>query len=116
MREQNTFMRMFQGFMALGLLTGIAALGVIAFRSVVERRQQIGMLRAIGYQTGTVAMTFVLESGFIAVMGILSGVVGGMIIARNLFTSDQFGDGIDLRHPVGRSAHPDHRPPSSSRC
>jgi putative ABC transport system permease protein len=99
-REQNTFMRMFQGFMALGLLTGIAALGVIAFRSVVERRQQIGMLRAIGYQTGTVAMSFVLESGFIAVMGILSGVVGGMIISHNLFTMGQFsGSGIQFSIP-----------------
>ncbi|MGE0687623.1 MAG: ABC transporter permease, partial [Dehalococcoidia bacterium] len=99
-QEQNAFMRMFQGFMALGLLTGIAALGVIAFRSVVERRQQIGMLRAIGYQTGTVAMTFVLESGFIAVMGILSGVVGGMIISHNLFTNGQFsGNGIEFAIP-----------------
>jgi putative ABC transport system permease protein len=89
-REQITFISMFQGFMALGLFTGVAALGVIAFRSVTERRQQIGMLRAIGYQTGSISLTFVLESGFIALMGILSGVVGGMIIARNLFTSGQF--------------------------
>jgi putative ABC transport system permease protein len=89
-QEQNTFIRMFQGFMGLGLFTGVAALGVIAFRSVTERRQQIGMLRAIGYQTGSISLTFVLESGFIALMGILSGVVGGMIIARNLFTSGQF--------------------------
>jgi len=36
--------------MALGLIVGIAALGVIAFRSVVERRQEIGMMRAIGFQ------------------------------------------------------------------
>ncbi|HEU0075268.1 MAG TPA: FtsX-like permease family protein, partial [Dehalococcoidia bacterium] len=88
--ESNTFIRMFQGFMGLGLFTGVAALGVIAFRSVTERRQQIGMLRAIGYQAGSISLTFVLESGFIALMGILSGVVGGMIIARNLFTSGQF--------------------------
>jgi putative ABC transport system permease protein len=98
-REQTTFMRMFQGFMALGLFTGIAALGVIAFRSVVERRQQIGMLRAIGYQAGTVSLTFMLESGFIALMGILSGVIGGMIIARNLMTSDEFGAGIPFSIP-----------------
>ena len=92
------FIRMFQGFMALGLFTGIAALGVIAYRSVVERPQQIGMLRAIGYQTGSVALTFMLESGFIALMGILSGVIGGMVIAHNLFTSGQLsGDGI---HPL----------------
>ncbi|HLG10342.1 MAG TPA: FtsX-like permease family protein, partial [Dehalococcoidia bacterium] len=98
--ESNTFVRMFQGFMALGLLTGIAALGVIAYRSVTERRQQIGMLRAIGYQSGSIALTFMLESGFIALMGILSGVVGGMIIARNLFTSGQFsGEGIEFAIP-----------------
>jgi putative ABC transport system permease protein len=98
--QNNSFIRMFQGFMGLGLLTGIAALGVIAFRSVVERRQQIGMLRAIGYQPGTVAFTFMFESGFIALMGILSGVVGGMIISRNLFTSGQFsGEGIEFAIP-----------------
>jgi putative ABC transport system permease protein len=90
--QDQAFNRMFQAFMALGLFVGIASLGVIAFRSVVERRQQIGMLRAIGYQSSTVALTFVLESGFIALMGILSGIVGGTIIGRNLMTSGQFAD------------------------
>jgi putative ABC transport system permease protein len=98
--QDRAFTRMFQGFMALGLVVGIVALGVIAFRSVVERRQQIGMLRAIGYQTGTVALTFVLESAFIALMGILSGVVGGVIISRNLFTTGQFaGEGVEFMMP-----------------
>jgi putative ABC transport system permease protein len=98
--QDRAFTRMFQGFMALGLIVGIVALGVIAFRSVVERRQQIGMLRAIGYQTSTVALTFVLESGFIALMGILSGMVGGVIIARNLFTTGQFaGEGVEFMMP-----------------
>lgn len=99
-QEQNTFIRMFQGFMGLGLFTGVAALGVIAFRSVTERRQQIGMLRAIGYQATSISLTFVLESGFIALMGILSGVVGGMIIARNLFTSGQFGNGSSIQFTI----------------
>jgi putative ABC transport system permease protein len=88
--QDQVFTRVFQLFMALGLFVGIAALGVIAFRSVVERRQQIGMLRAIGYQTNTVALTFVLESSFVALMGIISGVVGGVIVTRNLFTIGQF--------------------------
>jgi putative ABC transport system permease protein len=93
---QTAFNRMFQSFMALGLLVGIAGLGVIAFRSVVERRQQIGMLRAIGYQRATVTLTFILESSFIAVMGILSGVVGGAILGRNLLTSDSFTEGANI--------------------
>jgi putative ABC transport system permease protein len=35
-------LQLFQGFLALGLLVGIAALGVISARTVVERRQQVG--------------------------------------------------------------------------
>jgi putative ABC transport system permease protein len=98
--QDRAFTRMFQGFMALGLFVGIAALGVIAFRSVVERRQQIGMLRAIGYQTESVTLTFILESTFVALMGILSGVVGGAIVSRNLFTTGQFsGEGVDFTMP-----------------
>jgi putative ABC transport system permease protein len=79
------------------LIVGIAGLGVISFRSVVERRQQIGMLRAIGYQRNTVTLTFLLESSFIAVMGILSGVVGGAILGRNLLTSPSFTEGADIK-------------------
>jgi len=97
MSATNTaFNRMFQAFMALGLFVGIAGLGVIAFRSVVERRQQIGMLRAIGFQRATVTLTFLLESSFVAVMGILSGVVGGSILGRNLLTSPDFTEGADI--------------------
>ncbi len=96
----RAFTRVFQAFMALGLFVGVAALGVIAFRSVVERRQQIGMLRAIGYQSNSVALTFMLESTFVALMGILSGVVGGVVVSRNLFTVGQFsGEGVDFAMP-----------------
>jgi putative ABC transport system permease protein len=72
-----------QGFMALGLLVGVAALGVISTRAVVERRQQIGVLRAIGYRRGMVGMSFLLESSFIALLGILIGVVLGLVLSYN---------------------------------
>jgi putative ABC transport system permease protein len=68
-------------FMGLGLVVGIAALGLIATRSVVERRQQIGMLRAIGFQRGMVRNTFLLESSFVSVLGTLLGVVLGLVLA-----------------------------------
>jgi len=63
-----------RGFMSLGLVVGICALGVIAARSVVERRQQIGMMRALGFQKGQVRLTFLIESSFIALLGIGAGV------------------------------------------
>ena len=70
--------------MASGLLVGIAALGVISLRSVVERRQQIGVLRAIGYRRGMVLASFLMESSFIALLGILIGVGLGALLSYNL--------------------------------
>jgi len=86
----RNFFRLMQGFMALGLLVGIAAVGVIAFRTVVERRQQIGMLRAIGYKRSTVALSFVLESSFITLLSVVSGIVLAIWLSFFLLTSDEF--------------------------
>jgi len=60
---------------------------VIAFRSVVERRQQIGMMRAIGFRKGMVRTAFLIESSFIAILGTLLGVVLGLWLAKNLVDS-----------------------------
>ena len=76
--------------MGLGLLVGIAAVGVIAFRTVVERRQQIGMLRAIGYKKNQVALSFLLESSFVTFLGVTSGIVLGLWLAYFLVTGDDF--------------------------
>ncbi|MCH8109559.1 MAG: FtsX-like permease family protein, partial [Chloroflexi bacterium] len=69
-REANIAInRLFQGFMATGLLVGIAALGVISFRAVVERRQQIGVLKALGYRRSMILTSYLMESSFIAFLG-----------------------------------------------
>jgi putative ABC transport system permease protein len=73
--------------LALGLLVGIAALGVISTRTVVERRQQVGMLRAIGFQPYMVALTFLLESSFIALTGILVGATVGVLLGDALVSA-----------------------------
>ena len=75
---------LFQGFLALGLVVGTAGLGVISSRSVVERRQQVGVLRAIGYPSGSIALLFVLEANFIALTGILLGGVTGLILGDKM--------------------------------
>ena len=85
----RTFNRIIQGFMGLGLVVGIAALGVIAARSVVERRVQIGILRAIGFRSGMVQLAFLVESSFIALLGIVVGLSLG------------FGLSIDIIREIG---------------
>ena len=77
------FFRLFTGFMALGLFVGIAALGVVSTRAVVERRQQIGMLRAVGYRRGMIQLSFLIESSFVAVLGIVIGTVLGLVLSYN---------------------------------
>ncbi|UCC16693.1 MAG: ABC transporter permease, partial [Dehalococcoidales bacterium] len=78
---------LFQGFMGLGLLVGIAALGVITARSVVERRKQIGVLRALGFQKSMVQFSFLIESSFIALLGIGLGVVLGAGLSIQIIDS-----------------------------
>ncbi|MHB8574962.1 MAG: ABC transporter permease [Dehalococcoidia bacterium] len=75
-----------EGFVGLGLVSGMAALGVISTRAVVERRQQIGMMRAIGLQRRLVRLSFLLEISFIALLGVGVGVVLGVLLARNVVT------------------------------
>lgn len=77
-------LQLLQGFMALGLLVGIAALGVISIRSVIERRQQIGMLRALGFQSHMVGLAFVIESSFVSITGLLIGALTGIVLGDNL--------------------------------
>src|SRR5690606_20653492 len=84
-------LQVFQGFLALGLLVGIAALGVISTRTVVERRQQVGMLRAIGFQPRMVALSFLLESSFIALTGIAVGTAAGVLLGQSLIGSNLEG-------------------------
>jgi putative ABC transport system permease protein len=79
-----TFNRLMQGFVGLGLLVGVAALGVISARSVVERRQQIGVLRSIGFQRRTIQGAFLLESSLIALGAIVVGTALGLVIAYNV--------------------------------
>ena len=90
----RNFLYLMQAFMGLGLVVGVAGIGVIAFRTVVERRQQIGMLRAIGYKKSMVSLSFMMESSFVTVLGVLSGIALGLWLAYFLVTSDDFpGDG-----------------------
>ncbi|MDM8000829.1 MAG: FtsX-like permease family protein [Dehalococcoidia bacterium] len=74
-RTSFTINTLLQGFMSLGLVVGIAALGVISTRAVVERRHEIGILRAIGFKRRSVQTTFLLESSIVAILGIIIGSV-----------------------------------------
>jgi putative ABC transport system permease protein len=87
------FLALLRGFLAFGLLVGIAGLGVVMVRAVRERRQEIGMLRAMGFGTNLIRTAMLSEAGLIAIQGTLIGAVLGLITTRQLLaSSDSFGD------------------------
>jgi putative ABC transport system permease protein len=72
-----------QGFMGVGLLAGVAALGTLSTRAVIERRRQIGVLRALGFTARAVSIGLLVESAVVALLGALLGVGIGLFVAQN---------------------------------
>jgi putative ABC transport system permease protein len=87
------------GFLALGLIVGIAGLGVITTRAVVERWQQIGMLRALGYRRSLVQVSFLMESSFIAILGLAIGSLLGVWQSYRFFVTDKSFGNVDFHVP-----------------
>ena len=87
-----------EAYLGIGLLVGIAGLAVITLRAVVERRTQIGALRAIGFTRRMVLFVFLLEIALIAVLGVGIGVGLGIVFAYKIWAV-YFADIIVFRIP-----------------
>ncbi len=85
MSQDDAFNQLFQGFMGIGLIVGVAAIGVLSFRAVEERRQSIGMLRALGFRSRMVLIQFLLEASFVTLIGTILGLVLGALTSWNIF-------------------------------
>jgi putative ABC transport system permease protein len=84
----RSFFQLLQGFLALGLVVGVAGLGVVMVRAVRERRRTVGVLRALGFPAGVVRRAFLLESSFVALEGILLGTALSIVTSYLLFRND----------------------------
>jgi len=106
--ESNTSIRsramtlMDQAFSMFDVLALIAvavgSLGVIntLTMSVIERTQEIGMLRAIGMTRGQVIRMVLAEAGLMGLFGGLLGLASGVILARILFSGMMAMSGYKL--------------------
>jgi len=92
----NQFFNLFESFMAMGLVIGIAGLGIITIRSVHERRQEIGMMRALGFKRKMVLYSFIIETSFVALIGITIGVILGVLIGFLVWRDEFAIQGLDF--------------------
>ncbi|MFI6429986.1 ABC transporter permease [Rhodococcus oryzae] len=94
-KQIDTLLAVLYGLLALAIV--IAILGIIntLALSVVERRREIGMLRAVGMQRPQVRRTIYLESVLIAVFGAAVGVLLGVAFGWG-FVSTLADEGLDV--------------------
>jgi len=98
--EQQGFFNLLSGYLSLGLLIGVAGLGVVMIRAVRERRSQVGTLRAMGMATGDVRSMFLTEGGYVALQGVLSGIALGLLSSYQLLVrSNTFEIRLDFVVP-----------------
>ena len=92
--------QLFQGYLAMGLLVGIAGIAVVMIRAVRERRREIGTLRALGFPARSVGRSFAIEAAYVAVQGTVIGVLLSLLTLYTIIArSDAMGD-LDFSVPV----------------
>jgi putative ABC transport system permease protein len=98
----SSVMYLMEGFLAIGLLIGIAGIGIISYRNVIERRQQIGMMRAIGFKRRSITAAFLIETSFVTVIAIVMGIIFGIGIGWQIYDGGGYKDlGASFAVPWG---------------
>ena len=92
--------RMFDVVALISIVVG--SLGVVntLTMSVIERTQEIGMLRAIGTSRGQIVRMVLAELGLMGVIGGVLGLVTGVILARILFIGMNTMSGYQLTFTI----------------
>jgi hypothetical protein len=70
---ENTYLSTFQALGGLGLLLGTLGLATVMVRNVLERRRELGLLRAVGYDTRRTTTLILAEAAFLLFVGVTVG-------------------------------------------
>jgi len=81
---QNTFLAGFQALGTLGLLLGTVGVAAVQMQSVLERRGQLALLRAVGFTSGRVRGLVVIETLLTVGLGLAVGTAAGLLAVTPL--------------------------------
>ncbi|MCL1915068.1 MAG: ABC transporter ATP-binding protein/permease [Eubacteriaceae bacterium] len=73
-------------FVAISLIVSSIMIGVITFISVMERRKEIGILRAMGASKGNIRLVFNAET---MIIGFVAGLIGVLITTLIVFIANK---------------------------
>ena len=72
---ENTYLSTFQSLGSLGLILGTVGLAGILLRNVLERRQELALLRAIGYRKKVLSGIILAENIVLILWGLATGTI-----------------------------------------
>ncbi len=84
---ENTYLSTFQTLGGLGLLLGTLGLATVLLRNVLERRKELALLRAVGYQSSHLSLMVVAENALLLGCGLLSGVLCAFVAIAPAFVA-----------------------------
>jgi hypothetical protein len=77
---QNTYLSTFQTLGGLGLLLGVFGVSAVMLRNIFERRSEIALLRAVGWQNARTGFTVLGENLLLVGWGLFTG-IGSALLA-----------------------------------
>ncbi len=86
-RVENTYLSTFQTLGGLGLVLGTLGLATVLLRNVLERRRELALLRAIGYNSAHFALMVITENAFLVSSGLVIGAACALIAIGPAFVS-----------------------------
>ena len=86
-RVENTYLSTFQTLGGLGLVLGTLGLATVLLRNVLERRRELALLRAIGYNSGHFALMVITENAFLVCCGLATGSLSALVAIGPAFVS-----------------------------
>lgn len=86
-RVENTFISTFQMLGALGLALGTLGMAAVLLRNVLERRRELALLRAVGYDAKHFALMTVAENALLLLCGLLTGAICALLAIAPVFFS-----------------------------
>ena len=84
------------GIAAIALLIGAIGVSNTMFTSVVERRREIGVMKAVGARNKDILTLFLIESGLLGLIGGILGVLLGVVFAYVASAAANFALGATL--------------------
>jgi putative ABC transport system permease protein len=81
-QQQNArFYTVLQVFLGIGLVIGVASLGIVTAKAALEREHELGVMRAMGVPREHVTASLVGEALLTAILGIVPGLAVGIAAA-----------------------------------